>query len=61
MRSLFWSLDCRKKEGQGIYVEERAWELEMKFNSKRYIVNTRGRREKLRKELLEIEESDDML
>lgn len=26
MRSLFWSIDCRKKEGQGIYVEERAWE-----------------------------------
>ena len=60
MRSLFWPLDCRKTKVRGFMLKKRAWELEMKFNSKRYIVNTRGRREKLRKELLEIEESDDM-
>lgn len=42
-------------------LKKKAWELAMKFYSERYIVNTRSRREKLRKEFLEIQESDDML
>lgn len=41
-------------------LKKRFMELSMKFNSKRYIVNTRGRIETLRKGLLEIRQPEKM-
>lgn len=45
-----------KKKVRGFMLKKRFRELAMKFNSKRYIVNIRSRREKLRKGLLESQE-----